>query len=225
MIIYVPKDYFDKEINIIEGSTVSMLGLGDYAIFDENGRLKNKLTPLKLVTRFSSQPYKITKEMDVKLTKSCPPRDYMLLHYKKGDPVIVSTKVPQDISNVENFLSLFLIGQLPNTIPYDEIQNYFIDGMEAAGESFKMNYQMIGVVISEMYRNPKNLEEPFRNSNYSDKTAYTPVNIREIPGLSSPYAALTNENKDNTVVSAMMVKNRKISPMEKLLMEDALDGQ
>ena len=57
-------------------------------------------------------------------------QDYRLLIFEKGDAVVVSTKVPQNIANVEDFYRIFLTGKLPTTIPYDKLQDYFTESMK-----------------------------------------------------------------------------------------------
>ena len=91
------------------------------------------------------------------------------MKYKKNDPIIVSTKVPQEIENVEILMNLFVItGNIPNSIPYDTIQNYFIDNMRMNGNSYNISLSMFGIIISELCRDPNNINTSFRLSKLAD---------------------------------------------------------
>ena len=43
---------------------------------------------------------------------------------------MVSTKVPQLVDNAEQFFQMFLSGKIPNTIPYDILDEYFPENMK-----------------------------------------------------------------------------------------------
>ena len=90
------------------------------------------------------------------------------------------------------------------------------ENIELAGESYGLTNQILGIVVSEMARDPNNLEKAFRNSNAKH---YTAINIKDIPKFISPYSAITSENWDDAIVSAIENKNTRDIPMEKILMD------
>ena len=141
-----------------------------------------------------------------------------MLIYEKGDAVVVSVKVPQNIANVEDFYKIFLCGKLPTTIPYDKLQNYFIDSMELNGSSYGMCLQMFGFVVGEMCRDPKNPGRAFRLTNFKDQMAYKAISIKDLPKYISPNASIGSENWDMGVIGAVMNPSVTNSPMEKLIM-------
>ena len=47
---------------------------------------------------------------------------------------------------------------------------------------------------------------------------YKCINIRQVPKYVSPYAAITSENWDEAVVSAVMNDNKTYIPQEKIIM-------
>jgi hypothetical protein len=147
-------------------------------------------------------------------------QDYRLLKYKKDDIIVVSIKVPQDITNVEDFYQLFLItGNIPTTIPYDKLQDYFMEAIRLNGSKYGVSLQMFGFMISELCRSPKDLSVPFRLSKEKDMTNYKPVSIKAIPKIISSYSAITSENWDEAVVNAIINKNTRNIPLEKILMD------
>ena len=217
MIIYCPEIYFDRNDAIVVGEYVNILGILNYAVFDKDGR-HNGLKTLYFPTIFLTRPYTIEKMKKIRLTESSEQEDYRALKYKKDDMVVVSTKVPQSIENVEAFYKLFITGHLPTTIDYDKMQNYFIKSMELNGSSYGISLQMFGIIISEMCRDKKDLSRPFRLSGNKNMNDYKMINITDIPKFVSPHSAITSQNWDEAVVGAITTKNMKESPMEKLLM-------
>ena len=216
-IFYVPEIYFSRGDAIIIGEYVNLLGVLDYAIFDKNGK-HSGLKSFYFPTVFLSKPYAIEKLKQVKLTDTSDVQDYRILKYQKNDVIVVSVKVPQMIDNVEEFYKLFLYGHLPTTISYDKMHEYFIESMELNGNSYGLSLQLFGIIVSEMCRDKKDISKPFRLAKESNMKNYKTVSIKDIPKFISPYASITSENWDESVVNAIMNKNPKNSPMEKLLM-------
>lgn len=218
LVFYVPEIYFERSYAVIMGEYVNLLGILDYAVFNENGK-HNGLKPFRFPTIFLARPSSIEKLKGVKLTKYSEQQDYRLLKFKKGDQVVVSVKVPELIDNVEEFYKLFLTGNLPTTIPYDKIHEYFIESIQLNGAGYGVSNQLFGLIVSEMCRDPRDLTKPFRLSSAIDEdmTAYKAVSIKDIPKYISPYTSITSENWDESVISAIINKNAKSTPLEKLL--------
>lgn len=216
LIYYVPEVYFEKDIAEIVGEFVRLLGVFDYAIFDENGKPTTGLKPFNFPTMFLCSPYVIEKAKAVQLTKYSEPQDYRLLKFKKDNKVVVSVKVPQSIANAEEFFRLFKTGKLPTTIPYDELHKYFIENIKLNGENYGISIQEFGMIISEVCRDPKNKQKLFRHTDIKDMTNYTTINIKQIPQMVSAFTSITSENWDEAVVNAIINKNDKYSPLEVL---------
>lgn len=218
-VFYVPEIYFDagRKDAVINGEYVNLLGILDYAIFSPTGYSSG---PKRFFfpTVFLTRPSRIEKQKNVKLKPGVDPQDYRLLIYNKDDPVVVSTKVPQDIANVESFYRIFLYGKLPVTIPYDKMQDYFTESIALNGSSYSITLQVFGFVIGEICRSKTNLNIPFRLTDFTDLTSYKPLGIRDVPKYISPNSSIGSENWDNAVVGAIMHPNDVGSPMEKLIM-------
>ena len=218
-VFYVPEIYFDRKDAQIKGEYVNLLGILDYTIFKPNGSnigLKRFYFP----TVFLCKPSRIEKKKNVRLKSATDHMDYRLLIFEKGDAVVVSTRVPQNIANVEDFYRIFLTGKLPTTIPYNKLQDYFIDSMSLNGSSYGMSLQMFGIVVGEMCRSKSNLRVPFRLTKFTDQMAYKPIAIADLPKYISPSSSIGSQNWDLAVMGAIMTPTNTNSPMEKLLMGD-----
>lgn len=218
-VFYVPEVYFDRGDAQIKGEYVNLLGILDYSIFKPNGSnigLKRFYFP----TVFLAKPSRIEKRKNIRLKNATDASDYRLLIFEKGDAVVVSVRVPQNIANVEDFYRIFLTGKLPTTIPYNKLQDYFIDSMALNGSSYGMTLQMFGIVVGEMCRAKNDLSKPFRLTKFTDQMAYRPIAIADLPKYISPSSSIGSQNWDLAVMGAIMNPTNANSPMEKLLMGD-----
>lgn len=216
-VFYVPEVYFDRGDAQIKGEYVNLLGILDYTIYKKDGS-NIGLKRFNFPTIFLCKPSRIEKAKNLRLKEVTDQQDYRLLIFEKGDAIVVSVKVPQNITNVEDFYRIFLTGKLPTTIPYDKLQNYFVDSIELNGSSYGMSLQMFGIVVSEMCRDPKNPARAFRHTNFTDQMAYKAISIKDLPKYISPSSSISSENWDLGVVGAIMNPTNTNSPMEKLLM-------
>ena len=81
-----------------------------------------------------------------------------------------------------------------------------------------MSANIIGILISELYRDPKDLSKPFRLSGMKDMLDYKAISILKVPKYTSPYTAITSENADESIAAAMTTKGTSSSPLEKVMM-------
>lgn len=216
-VFYVPEVYFDRGDAQIKGEYINLLGILDYTVYKPDGS-NIGLKRFNFPTVFLCKPSRIEKSKNLRLKAAVEPQDYRLLIFEKGDAVVVSVKVPQNISNVEDFYKIFLTGKLPTTIPYDKLHNYFVDAMELNGSSYGMTLQMFGIVVSEMCRDPHNPSRAFRQTKFTDPMGYSAISIKDLPKYISPSSSIGSENWDLGVVGAIMNPTNANSPMEKLLM-------
>lgn len=216
-VFYVPEVFFDRGDALIKGEYVNLLGILDYTIFKANGSnigLKRFYFP----TVFLCKPSRIEKSKKLRLKEATDVQDYRLLIFEKDDAVVVSTKVPQNIANVEDFYRIFLTGKLPTTIPYDKLQDYFPESIELNGSSYGMTLQMFGIVVSEMCRSKCDPSVAFRHTKINDMMEYSAISIKDLPKYISPNASITSENWDLGLIGAITNPTDVGSPLEKLLM-------
>ena len=216
---FIPENYFlgkNTAKAIIEGEYVNVFGILDYQLFNANDKPNGPVRCFKFPTVFLTRPTSIEKARNIKLVDWSDPGDYRVFKYEKGAQIVVSTKVPQDLQNIEFFYNLFTGGHLPVSIPYEDLYTYLVENIQLAGEDYGITNQLLGIVVSEMARDPNNLEKAFRNSKAEH---YKAINIKDIPKFISPYSAIVSENWDEAVVNAIENKSTKDIPMEKILMD------
>lgn len=246
-IFFVPEVFFDSDkIASIIGNQVSMIGICNYTIVDKNGK-NNGLHPFTFPTIFTCMPYQIDKKTGIQLNKLIKESanedeeetssqyipqadpdlvdddeetaDYRLLRFKKGDKIVVSTHVPQNIDNVEIFFKLFLLtAKIPTTIPYDKMHEYFIENAKLNAFNYGLNMQIFGILVSEIARCKNDISKPFRFSNMNDMHNYRPISIKLTPKFVSPFVSITSENFDQSLMGAITTENHKTTPLEKVVM-------
>lgn len=217
-IFYVPENYFERSCAIVMGDMVNIIGVLDYTIVDKNGK-NNGLHLFRFPTVFLCRPSEVEKIKDVQLTKYTEPQDYRLLKFNKGAEIMVSTKVPEVIDNAEQFYQMFTSGKLPTTIPYDVLDEYFPENFKLNGGNYGLSNQLFGMIISEMCRDPKDTTRLFRHTKIEDMRAYRLIGIRDVPKQTSPYAAVTSENFNESMINAIINKNATSSPLESLFVD------
>ena len=214
---YVPEEYDNGKLYVQLGELVSLFGVLNYAIFDKNGK-HSGLKTFKLPTQFLSHPSEIQRLKEVSLIKTQRPGNYIVLIYKPGDAIIVEDPV-SDVENAENFFRLFLTtAKFPTTLDYRELYEFFNRTAKMNGFKFGVNNQILGIVISEICRDPRDEEVPFRLSGITDMHYYKPISLNMVPKYVSPFSSITSENWDLAVVNAAIDKPGKSSPMEKIMM-------
>ena len=149
---FVPESYFlgkNSAKAIIMGELVNIFGVLDYQLFSSNGKPNGPVRNFKFPSVFLTKPTSIEKVKNIKVVEWADSEDFRVFKYEKGAPIILSTKVPQDLQNVEFFYSLFLGGNLPESIPYEELYTYLTENIQLAGESYGITNQLFGIVVSE----------------------------------------------------------------------------
>lgn len=217
LIYYVPEKYFESKSAIVVGEIVHTMGIFTYAVFDKSGK-QVTLKQFNYPTMITCRPSAIEKVKDYQLTGSKEPKAYRLLHFKKDDELICDVNTPKDFANLKIFLNLFLRANLPDNIPYNEVQNYVMENAVLNKFNYKVSAQTIGWLVSEIYRDQKDLSKPFRLSGSTDMTAYKAVTVDEVPKYTSPFTAITSDNADEAIAAAMTTKGTGESPLEKIMM-------
>lgn len=218
LVFYVPEKYFERNVAEESGEIFTLLGVFDYTVQDLNTGKNIGLHNFMFPSYFQSIPGKVEKKKGIKLTQYSKEEDYRILRYGEGDVVIVSTIVTQFIGNVEKLNNLFFVlGYIPNTIPYYKVFQYIIDGMNVNGEAYDVNNQMIGIALGEICRSIDDDKIPYRLSGNDNPHAYRSMSVRNISKLISPYTALISEDPDESLLYAMMNETPKDTPLEKIL--------
>lgn len=220
LIYYIPENFFTINAAMIFGEKVKFIGICSYGLYDKNGK-EVLFKQLKAPTMIECIPSSISKESNLHLKGTHEAKAYRLLHFKKNDELICSLKVAQDVENVEKFSTMLTRANLPETIPYNELHNYMLENARLNGFNYKVSPQLMGMLISELCRDPEDLSRPFRYTDMKNMNAYKAISILQVPKYTSPYTAITSENGDEAIAAAMTVKSNTVSPLEKIMMESA----
>lgn len=222
-ILFVPELFFDRGLAVMEGEFIELIGIINYAILSNpKDSLTKDVRTFMFPARFITKPGTIEKKKDFAITKNYT-ADYRILRYTNNniDQIIVSTKVPQEIDDVEDFFRVFIdSGHIPNTISYMDLYKYFTESIKIAGHSYGLSMPLFGILISELCRDPNDINKPFRLSEALDKNPYSykSMSVKDVPKVVSPFTSITSENFDKAVVGAVMNKNNSSTPLEKVLM-------
>lgn len=216
---YVPKIYFERNNAKQDGDIIHLFGIIDWTIM-KNGN-HNGLHRFVLPTIFQTRPTRQSNLKNVKLVPESEPSDYVLFEYEKGAPIFTNIGLTQDVVNIEEFFKVIKSGRLPTTLPYDKFQDYMYDAFTYAGTKYGLHSQLIGVVASRYFRDPKDIRKEFRHTDMKKMTGYKLINVNDLPKYVSPYSSLTSENWQSAVVGALTTDGGPKSPLEKMLMEAA----
>ena len=217
LIYYVPEKFFSTNNAITIGEYIEVMGIFNYDVFDKSGKARG-LKLFKFPTMIKCKPTSISKESEMLLKGTHTAMPYRLLHFKNGSELICSTRVTKEIVNTEKFINLLFRANLPENIKYDELYELILLNAKLNGVNYKVTDQLIGLLVSEICRDPKDFSKPFRLSKETDMTAYKAVPITQIPKYISAYTAVTSENADEAIASAIENKSHTESPLEKVMM-------
>lgn len=217
LIYYIPEKYFEIKAAEIVGERTNVIGMFTYAVFDKSGK-RLIFKPFNCPTMIECIPNNISKEANYLLEGTKESKTYRLLHFKNGDELICSTKVAVDFAVLEKFVDIFKGGNLPENIEYNKIQDYILKNAELCKFDYKVSAQVIGMVISEIYRDEKDLSKPFRLADTDDMLAYKAISIEKVPKYTSAFTAVTSDNADEAIAAAMTTKGKGESPLEKIVM-------
>lgn len=218
---YIPDKLFKKNLNEVYGDKINMMGIFNFRLSDTTEiDPKSKLYTFNFPSMITSKPGSIeTKQME--LTKDSGLQTYYVLKYNTGDPVLTSTNVIMDISNVEKFVNLLMSAALPNTLEYETVLKMFYKNLEINNETCNVSSPALSTVVSELYRYKKDNSIPFRRAKGVKGTDYTPANARSVCANTSTFTALTFEDINTMLVYSVNRKrsNKKQteSPLEQII--------
>lgn len=228
-VFFVPESFFEHNHAIQEGDVIHLIGILNWAIVkkgDDGAKYSLKTKPFNHPTAITTKPGRIEKVKNLKIIESQKAQDFRLFYYENnGEDEILSTlHSVEDIANVEQAMSIFeTTGKIPPGISYYDLYRYYMEPMALNGGSYNISAQEFGILCSEICRDPSDLSKPFRLCKKLDKDpySYTPVSVKQVSKLISPFTAITTENWDKAVISSAIIKDEDIkdTPMEKIMMD------
>jgi len=226
--IYIPKKNFDRSLSEYNGAYIKTLGIFAFDIKQISSAEKGKFGifhTLKFpnIIQFTySDHFKYEGTLNNGLISS---REYEVFRLTDGDIFMDRVVIEQSATAVINFVNSLHDGQIPETIPYPELINLYLNALDLNHVSLKNPAVVFELILSELCRDKNDLHRPFREAiarqaNYN-QFAYQSINLREIPSLSNTFAALSFEDFDNAAIASINNNNsnmkEKESPIEKII--------
>lgn len=224
MEIYVPGDYFKKELAEQVGDNFKIFGLVNLVTFnDAEAKSPNPMRLLNAPIKFMTYPsaYEVRK-MDLK--GSDGPEPVVVLKYNCND-VLCPALMPKTSLTFRDFLAILTGGKIPGFTPYDEVFNIWMENMDMAGISFDIPDSNYEIAISEIYRSKQNPLKKFgavlAKDPKHDLTDYVTFSPREITKTNSTFTGIAFEDMDQMLTASInrAVKNKpeRTSPMEEII--------
>lgn len=224
---YIPDDYFGSRSGTIEGSYIRVFGSFNYRIFDANDK-PGKLMTFHFPTVFICRPASVSQKKRLKLDADLEEDDYRILTFYKGDQLVTRVHTEQYTDNLSELFRLHLkTGKVPNSIPYNKLYSFPFECMELNGGNFNIHSQAMGLLYSKVCRDPDDPSLPFRLGKNIDKsmTGYDSVSIKSAAKMISPFAAITSENMDESIMAAVLLsadeesgkREHTESPLERVM--------
>lgn len=220
MDIYIPKYFLQPEEGIanIIGNTLETLGLFWFSV---SGSFYELQLPVKMTFQFSEK-----RNYTGKIKPQMPILDYTIFTLKTNDAFLTDVNYKQKFEDLAEFISRMIEGaKLPPTVNYNEVLPLFIKALEITNIKAKLGVPSLTIefILSELFREKKNMSNPFRLDYDGKKSpfSYKMVRIVKVPSLNSTFTSIIGEDiKQQIVASVLRYRERKpekISPIEKVM--------
>ena len=220
--IYIPESYFnkgDKNAFAIEmGSRIETIGLFWFKV---NGTDWYELQlPVKIQFEFDS-----SKKVHTKLQPGMKDDDFVVFTVLKDQAFIYDVLHKKDVDDLRiTFMNRMIEnGRLPSTLSYEDSFEVFMNAIIATGGwDLDMSSVSLELLLSELYRDSKNLHRPFRKA-YNGHNGYDfkMVRIIKLPEINSTFTSLIGEDISNQLIASVVRSREKIneksSPVEKII--------
>lgn len=218
--IYLPKYYINKtDSHAIAkeiGERVNTTGIFWYNV---DGRWYELQLPLKFEFQFSE---KRTEKLSIR--PGIPAEEYIIYTLYTGDAFVYNILHKKDLEDfTKDFLGKIIEGaKLPSSTAYSDVLPMFLNAMSASGTT---NVGVASVslefLLSEIYRDKKNMRRPFRESYSGNEYDYKMMRITKIPELNSTFTSLLGEDIQNQLIASVLRTREgspdRESPVEKVI--------
>lgn len=220
--MFIPSNFFNPsnpDIAIAKelGDRVESMGL---FWFNADGEWYELQLPLKIEFQFSE-----TSKKTLKLRPFLPEETFNVYTLRTNDAFLYDTRHKKDLDDLKkDFIGKMIENaKMPKLISYEDSINIFFKALQAT-EFTKLGVSAVSleVMLSELYRNKKNLRDPFRVV-YNGKNSYDyrMVRITKVPELNSTFTSLIGEDINNQLVSSVLRTREgaedKPSPVEQII--------
>lgn len=225
MEVYVPRFYFENEISYFIGDKVETIGVFNFKVFSSED--KKGAVPLHT---FSYPSYMVTcpsssKTEKIDLIADADENEFTVLQYYKGDIFIDNVNVAKNSAYTLMFINLLHSGKIPSTVPYDKVLALELDNLAINGVNLGVSSTIMELVISEIYRDKKDMTKSFRfragGDNKVSMFDYKTINLKAIANFNSTFTGVTFEDMDFALVSSVNKfrsgTKEAVSPIEKTI--------
>lgn len=217
--IRVPVEYFEmsKRLASFNGKKVELFGIFYLSVWDS---LEDK--------ELKKEPHIISFSIPAVLTmipsyKDIVGTDYVLQFYNT-DIFIEHVLLVKSIENQKKVINMIFNRYIPDIIPYSGIFKLWEDCKNLNSVNLKSPSSLLELIVSEICRNPENLNENFRmylkkhQEKNVDEHARVLVNLLDLPKYLSTFASISSANPVHGTTKSI-TRERKgekniISPVE-----------
>ena len=221
MKIYLPKNYLEPDSIFANklGNAINTIGLFWFSV---NNKFYELSLPLKIEFEYQSE-----ETFKGKLSPELSSMEYDVFVLKTGDAFCRDLNHKQDISDLETmFLRIIDQGKLPQTVDYQESIAIVLNLFSSSGIGSKLGVSsaLVEILLSELYRNKHNPNEPFRKLLNSSSSAslfdFKMIRMTKLP-LNSIFNSIVGEDTYNQLANSIVRQREgakdRVTPMEKLL--------
>lgn len=203
--IFLPTLYFDEEIAIENGMSISTLGIFVFKYYDKESS-KGEYFQFNLAETieftFSDQ-----RTEELAINKDIPLDKYKIFTLYKEDIFIKSVKLAKNFKNTESFVNLHNKAKIPSTVKYEDIIKLYMENMFSNNANLKVPSAILEMNIGELARDKNDINIPFRkvigaNKNVS-QLDYIQVSIKSLAMINSTFTAITSEDINQAIQSAI----------------------
>lgn len=237
--VFIRDNYFDKGIASFVDTDIQTMGIFTFKIYDDieaplvDGDDKciheihfklpvticlspNYVKSINIVEKDAVQSFDDTFE-DSEDEDDGPKKDnktkYRVLEFYENAVFVKTTNIIQHIKNLKTFTSMLTGGQVPKEIGYDGASQAWLNCSQINGfGSMKSNSSLLELIVSNIYRNPYDLSEPFRlylaKHPSADMSLAKPVRVQDIAKHVSAFGSLISGDPTRGL-STSIVRNKK----------------
>jgi hypothetical protein len=221
MEIYLPSYYLEsgESMAAILGRRVECIGMFWFSV---GGKFYELQIPVKMSFEFSER-----ESASTRLRPGMPELDYDVFVLTNGDAFIHDVNHKESIDDIIFFIQKLVEGaKLPPTLSYEELMSVYLKALEVTKINNKLGVNLVSIefIMSELYRDRKNLSKPFRLS-YNGKSVgpydYKMLRIVKVPEQNSVFTGITGEDTNQQLISAVLRtregKDERPSPIEEII--------
>lgn len=227
MRVYVSTSLFDRNKAFRDEDRISTIGTLVFEMTNntkiakgQEGVFHTIVLPVNVQFNFSME-----SKFEGTLDNGEIPKDkYNVFTLTKGDVFIQSVAIEQKTTDIIDFVNMIHAGQVPASVPYDELLNIYLNVMEITGKSLASPAYILEIIMSELTRARSDNGQPYRlkipAKGAYNKHGYEFTSMEKLPALNSTYAGLAFQDIDAAVLQGInrTAKNtpEKTTPLEKI---------